>query len=165
MRETMANGKQRLVNLAAAREKAHEKAAKAREGRKAKAATWSDVKGWFVTARDKHMPQLRVLPSWTVKDRVNAKRMLEEFGEEMTRDAVFFVWEHWSAYQSGSGGRLNGIPSPSLLYAMRSQVFTDVQLGRIPGKTNAARSERIGRDEYNADRDATGTDDPFGWGM
>jgi hypothetical protein len=164
MRETMANGRQRLVDLAKAREKAREKAAKAREKRKRKPANWNTVKQWFVQGKNAHMPGLKVLPSWTVKDRTNAKRMLQEFGEELTKEAVMFFWEHFEDYRSASRGRLNGVPTPSLMYAMRSQVFTDCQLGRRPGQTSKSKMEALNRDEYSPERDDS-PDDPFGWGV
>jgi hypothetical protein len=163
MRETMANGKQRLVDLRNSRKKASEKAANARHHKKKKPANWQVVKGWFVAGKNSHMPELRVLPSWTVKERVNAKRMVDEFGEDLTREAVLFFWEHFEGYRTASKGRLNGVPTPSLMYAMRSQVFTDVQMGRIPGVTSKGKLEAVERDEYDEDRDGS-PNDPFGWG-
>ena len=163
VRYTMSDGRQKLVNLALAKRRAKEKAEHARSRRKTKPANWHDVKKWFVTAKNQHMPQLQVLPSWTVKDRTNAKRMVQEFGEDLTKQAVMFFWEHFEAYRSASRGRLNGVPTPSLMYAMRSQVFTDVQLDRRPGMSEQ-KQEALARDEYDESRDGA-PDDPFGWGV
>lgn len=171
-RVTTRTGRSKLVRLKEARRIAQEKSAKAREKKeerraghvaadRTKALTSTDVRAWFEKAAKKFCPQLSRVPSWTVKDKVNAKRLLAEFGAKTTMDGVAFMWEHWEGYRTSSNGRLNGVPTPSLMYAMRGQVFTDMELGNVPGAPKN-RTERVQLDEFDEDRDASC--DGYGWG-
>ena len=122
---------------------------------KVKPMNSSDVRRWFEEAREEHWPDLPVLPPWTTKDQVNAKRLLEVYKAETLRRMVFQVWRNREAYG------VTGVPGPGLVWAMQSRLYGEVISGvedvaskRAPGYTS--RAERINRDEWTKKDGARG---------
>lgn len=116
----------------------------------------TDVKRWF----DEGVLKLRgsnwVIPSWTVKERSLAKRILADYGPELTEKAVAHFCSTWEATCRRSNGRLVGDPSVNLLWAMRTQVFPVVQGAKPLDAKNA--------DEHDAAMVESDTpDDEVGW--
>lgn len=163
------DSKSKLVMLRAARDAASQKAETARaaaeekrEQRKIdKVANAKDVRRWFEIGCEKHIGLSR-LPSWRPQDWSNAKRMLEEFGQDAMEKTVAWFFENWSKYVAASRGRLNGIPTPSLMIAMKSQVFPDCEMGRVPGD-DAAKRNRVRGSEWS--EEAKPALDPDKWGL
>jgi hypothetical protein len=161
--------KSKLVMLAAARAAANQRAETARaaadekrEQRKAdKVANAKDVRRWFEIGCERYTSLSR-LPSWRPQDWSNAKRMLEEFGQDTLEKAVLWFFEHWPKYVEASRGRLNGIPTPSLMIAMKSQVVPDCEMGRIPGEDTSKRNRVRGSEWSEAAKPALNPDE---WGL
>ena len=168
-RVTMKGGKSKLVMLREAKRKAADRTKKAREAAERKRATRhergeylsKDIRVWFEKACSQHS-NLSRLPSWRPQDHTNAKRLLKEFGGDTLKDTVFWFFEHWDRYVAASGGKLHGIPTPSLLIAMKSQVFVDCELGRIPNIDRGKRS-RVRGSEW--DSETKPNMNPDDWGL
>lgn len=98
----------------------------------------TDVRKWFeegvVTGLAR---QVRLAP-WGVKEKTLAKRLLREYGVELTRQAVDYFTIGWATI-SENGRKFRGLPTINLLWGMRDTIFGEVQLGRL-------RPEPIGRD-------------------
>ena len=135
VRVEMKSGKSKLVMLREAKKRAEDRTENARAAAKEKRDTRHergeylsrDVRVWFEKACSQYT-RLSRLPSWRPQDHTNAKRMLAEFGGDTLKGAVFWFFEHWEAYVAASKGKLNGIPTPSLMIAMKSQVFVDFEI-------------------------------------
>ena len=160
----------KLVMLRNARQKAHDRTAAARAKKAEKDAArrsagefkWQDVRGWFEDACAEHFPQVSRLPSWNTVNKQNAKRLLEEFGGPAVEKTVHWFFRHWLAYQEASRGRLNGLPTPSLLIVMKAQVFIDCEMDRVPGVRGAA--HRVRKSEWDEDEGKPNLN-PDEWGL
>jgi hypothetical protein len=161
----------KLVHLRNARVAAADRAANARAAAAAKRAAPDappkslnarDVRRWFETGCERHT-KLSRLPSWRPQDWANAKRMLTEFGPPLEATVLWF-FEHWEKYVEASRGRLNGIPTPSLMIAMKSQVFPDCEAGRIPG-VDTSKRDRVRASEWIESDKAASPVGPDQWGL
>ncbi len=117
----------------------------------------TDVHGWFVTGiRAAFGDDVRV-GSWAAKQRALAKRLLTEYGPDMTRRAVEHFCASWKAYLEK--GRFKGLPTVELLWSMRDTIFGEIQLaGRKGIKT---RQDRVQGDEFKPEAAAAAPD--VGW--
>lgn len=61
-----------------------------------------------------------------------AKKLLEEHGPDMVKKAVDYLCDHWEVLRENSKGKLTGMPTVALLWAMKETVIADIELGRIP---------------------------------
>lgn len=169
VRVQMTNSLSKLVALRNAKDSAKKRTEAAREARAKKIATRhergeynvKDVRHWFEKACKEHTALSR-LPSWRPKDRENARRLLAEFGGETLKETTFWFFEHWESYVAASRGKLNGIPTPSLMIAMKSQVFVDCELNRVPG-VDTSKKDRVRGSEWSDD--TSPALDPSGWGL
>lgn len=175
VRYTMPDGRSYLQKLAKARKAGKLGAKKTESARAAKAeklakrdaakrsanvSTVRDAMKWFMAARDRYMPDMGSIGSWTAKEKGQVKRLLTEYGADETRDVIFFFFEHFEGYVESSNGRVGGAPNPSLMYAMRKRVFMDMRLNRVPGIQR--NTERLTKDEYDEQKYSQ-AEDPF-WG-
>jgi len=168
-RVTMIGTKDKLVMLRAAKERAKASSDRAVAGKKKKADErhargeykWQDMRLWFEEGC-RNFIGLSHLPSWRPQDRENARRLLKEFGGATTKAASIWMFEHWEAYVTSSKGRLHGIPTPSLMIAMKSQIFPDCERNKVPGQ-DTSRRDRVRSSEW--DEDAKPELNPDGWGL
>ena len=114
------------------------------------------VERWFQEEiRDLYGPRL-LISAWAVKERTLAKKMLKEYGEDLSEKGVRHFCKSWPDMVSKSKGRLRGQPTMAFLWAARHTIFSEVQLlelGHKAGSTSPADT-----DEYQA------SDDPAaGW--
>lgn len=104
-----------------------------------------NVKQWFDDGLLRlYGPQFIVPKRWTVPQQALAKRMLEDYGEDLVEKAVGYFCDSWQETVRKSRGRIGGCPSVNLLWAMRDIVFTEAQTG----KTASAKDS----DEYAGDK-------------
>lgn len=168
-RVKMPGGKSKLVMLRDARNKANQRTESARAAAEEKRSTRHergeflsrDIRVWFEESCRQYTSLSR-LPSWRPQDHSNAKRLLKEFGGDQLHETVTFFFEHWESYVTASRGRLHGIPTPSLLIAMKSQVFVDCELGKPPG-VDSSKRDRVRGSEW--DEEETPDMNPDGWGL
>lgn len=168
-RVTMPGKKSKLVMLRKAKDAARMRTENARKAAEEKRATRHergeylsrDIRVWFEDACRQHTSLSR-LPSWRPQDHSNAKRLLKEFGGDQLKETVEWFFEHWDNYVAASRGRLHGIPTPSLLIAMKSQVFVDCELGKVPG-VDSSKRDRVRGSEW--DEGEMPVMDPDAWGL
>lgn len=90
------------------------------------------VQGWFKKALVGKYGDEFIVSPWTVHQQKLAKDLLKVFGGDLVRRAVVFFVESWDALVKGSDGRISGVPSINLMFAMRERIFGDVQQGKKP---------------------------------
>ena len=105
----------------------------------------SSVEQWFKEELKELYGADFIVPKWTVKQNTLAKRLLTDYGSDLTEAAVRQFCKGWRDLVKGSRGRISGSPTISLLWSMRERVFADVQ----NGKKSAALP--VNSDEYRAD--------------
>lgn len=90
-------------------------------------ATASTVEKWFREALFELHQRRYVVSAWGVKQNTLAKKLLVEFGAELTQKAVNAFVLGWPDLVRGSRGRIQGEPTIQLLYAMRETIFARAQ--------------------------------------
>lgn len=112
---------------------------------KVKQINSTNVEQWFRDGVWALYGKKFIIPSWTVKQRTLAKRLLTAYGPELTKDAVDLLCSGWRSMVSKSRGRLSGAPTVNLLWGMRERVYADVQnKGKEEGRPENS-------DEYHED--------------
>lgn len=86
-----------------------------------------DVEQWFRDGIWELYGRKFIIPSWTVKQKTLAKRLLTAYGPELTQSAVAMLCSGWNDMKRKSRGRLSGAPTINLLWGMRERVYADVQ--------------------------------------
>lgn len=127
----------------------------------------TDVYNWFKDAMaDTEWGKDLQVSRWEGKQRTLAMRLLDEWGSELVKEAVFHFHREWMDYCEKSKGRLRGIPSIELLYSMRSAIFGQVQLERkgLSGKGRTA-GQKANSDEYKSELPGTKKTSGMGWGF
>jgi len=109
-----------------------------------KAPTANDVERWFNDALIKTNGPDFITPRWTGKEYKLAKVLLQDYGPDLVGKAVIYICEKWDDIVQKSRGRLMGKPSIDLLWAMRSQIFGEVQDTRKRRRSKDS-------DEFNED--------------
>lgn len=112
----------------------------------------SSVERWFKEELLELFGPDFIVPKWTVKQNALAKRLLSDYGSELTEAAVRQFCKGWRDLVKGSRGRISGSPTISLLWSMRERIYAEVQNGK---KTVLP----VNSDEY---RDDDGSPDA-GW--
>lgn len=106
----------------------------------------TDVHGWFVEGIHAALGADIRVGSWAAKQRALAKRLLTEYGADMTRKAVAHFCASWKAYLEK--GRFKGLPTIELMWSMRDTIFGEIQLAGRKGIRT--RQERVQGDEFKA---------------
>ncbi len=105
----------------------------------------TDVREWFQSGVNALYQREIKLANWGARERALAKKLLDEYGVDLTRQAVEYFVGNWK--QIAQRGKFRGLPTVNLMFAMRDTIFGEVQLG---GKTYGAREERLNVDEHDA---------------
>ena len=66
------------------------------------------------------------------KEGALAKKLLSKYGAEMTKKGVDYLCDNWQIICDNSGGKLTGLPTVGLLWAMRDRIFSDIERGIAP---------------------------------
>jgi hypothetical protein len=107
-----------------------------------------DVERWFREGIFALYDRPLILSRWGVKERALAKKLLKTYGDDLTKRTVEHFCREWPDLLKRSRGRISGVPTVMLLWAMRDSVFSDVQLGAVK-PADPART-----DEYREDEDS-----------
>lgn len=107
-----------------------------------------DVEQWFREGIFALYEKPLILSRWGVKERALAKKLLKTYGPDLTKRTVEHFCRSWPDLLKRSRGRISGVPTVTLLWAMRDSVFSDVQLGAVK-PADPART-----DEYREDDDS-----------
>ena len=145
------SGKKRLLALRQRVKKANQRTLETREEVRAKRASRrrpqaqpdevferpkrpansTTVYGWLKGELKAKYGQGFIIPDWSVKQKTLAKKILNTYGEDLTKEAVEHFVSNWDGYVEGSRGRLKGVPNINLFYGMREMVFGEVQTKHI----------------------------------
>lgn len=87
------------------------------------------------------------VPGWGPKQYAFASKLLDEFGPDLTLDAVRYFCQNWDSIVQKSRGRLDGVPTIALMYAMRERIFGAAQLEKEGVKFGSKKES----DEYKGD--------------
>lgn len=93
-------------------------------------ANANTVKLWFIAERQRLFDSGKVKVnsptyvggSWTAKESTLAKKLLSEYGSDLTRIAIIHLHDNWSTYG------FQGLPNINLLWSMRQQIYSKIQL-------------------------------------
>jgi hypothetical protein len=90
----------------------------------------SSVERWFKEELSELFGADFIVPKWTVKQNTLAKRLLTDYGSDLTEAAVRQFCKGWRDLVKGSRGRISGSPTISLLWSMRERIYAEVQNGK-----------------------------------
>jgi hypothetical protein len=113
-----------------------------------------DVEQWFRNGIWDLYGTKFIIPSWTVKQRTLAKKLLGVYGPSLTKKAVELLCSDWKKMVRNSRGRLSGAPTVNLLWGMRERIYADVQNEGIKDSVAPENS-----DEYRE----SGDNNDVGW--
>jgi hypothetical protein len=126
--------------------------------RATKAVNARTVQTWFREAHWKRMGSRVIVSGWTIPQETLAKRLLDHYGNDLMYEAVQCFFEHYDAFSSHQRGKIWNEPTINLLWAIREQVFLQVQREQLqrlkPEGTAVERTEAVveqPRDPKNSD--------------
>ena len=97
---------------------------------------------------------------WSTKGKQGAlaKKILEIYGPELTEKTVGYFCDNWDIIMENSGGKISGLPTVEMLWAMRSRIFADVELGKKMSVYKNKETKIHMRGEFNPEhaKDAPG---------
>jgi len=122
-----------------------------------KVLTSKHVQGWFREAITKRISWSVTLPSsqvwWGVKQRVLAKKLLEAYGGELVKKAIFYLCDNWEEMVKSRQGGLTGIPTVELLWGGRDRIFPMAERGLPFVASRSVSQVRSDSDEYKQPED------------
>jgi hypothetical protein len=128
-------------------------------GKKPRKINSVEVEKWFRHGIREVYGENYLVSAWNVKHRVLAKKLLAEYGDDLTERGVGWFCRNWKRLVSNSNGRLIGCPTVQLLWAMKDQVFGEVQKELMGIKDEKGKEKN--RDEFRADEAKDNKD--LGW--
>jgi len=126
--------------------------------------TSKHVQEWFREAITKRISWSVTLPPsnkwWGGKQRTLAKKLLEAYGGELVKNAIFYLCDNWEEMVKSRQGSLSGIPTVELLWGGRDRIFPMAELGLSFVASRTVTRTRNDLDEYkDPEDDAVG----HGW--
>ena len=120
----------------------------------------TDVWNWFREAIDEAYNGKLDVPydSWEAPERVCAKKLLELYGANRVKGAVWWFCNNWEAMRE-QNKRLYGIPDICFLYKGHKSLFADAQMGRVPGEVKTKSRDRRHAGEWREGKRKIG----LGW--
>ncbi len=113
-------------------------------------ANSTTVYGWLKGELKAKYGQGFIIPDWSIKQKTLAKKILNTYGEDLTKEAVEHFVLNWDGYVEGSRGRLKGVPNINLFYGMREMIFGEVQTKHIEKKKAKDSDEHSDESAENA---------------
>jgi len=116
-----------------------------------KVLTSYHVQAWFREAITKRISWSVTLPSnekwWGGKQRTLAKKLLDAYGGELLKKAIFYLCDNWEEMIKTDTG-LSGVPTVELLWGGRDRIFPMAERG-LPFV--AAKRRTVSRRSEDAD--------------
>ena len=125
------------------------KESKARPMPRGRSATSRSTEALFKAMLKEYFGSSFRVAVWGVKERTLAKRMSEMYGADLMTKAVRHYFETWDDRVAKSNGRLRGVPTMGLMWAMKDQLFGEIQMSHRPKKGEVKASSRDS-DEYSS---------------
>ena len=112
-------------------------------GDEEKKITANDVEKWFRDGAAICFGGVKT-GKWALKDKSNAKMLLDSYGPELVKETVEYLFREWDSLSSSL--KLVGLPSVGLLTGYRDTIFGMVQLGETGTKRRGEYDPRTAKD-------------------
>lgn len=131
-----------------------------------RAPTAADVEQWWHAAVAAAFDGRVKQGAWTIADRTNAKKALNQYGADVVQRGIVDVVAGWEQREAVRAGRMAPVPTWGLIYVMREAVFgvlaAGVERNTVGAVANRKKGDRIkDKEALRKERRAMGEYNPL----